>query len=50
MLKIERLKLNDNQINEVGDSMYHEARVMINPGKNFDGWWNIDNLVEQVNI
>ncbi|PKY54915.1 hypothetical protein RhiirA4_474000 [Rhizophagus irregularis] len=45
---IGRLKLNNDQIKEVGNSMYHEARVIINPGKNFDGWWNIDKLLEQI--
>ncbi|CAB4377583.1 unnamed protein product [Rhizophagus irregularis] len=35
---IGRLKLNDDQIEEVGDSMHYEVCVMINPSKNFDGW------------
>ncbi|CAG8619679.1 17346_t:CDS:2 [Funneliformis caledonium] len=33
---IEKLKLNDDQIKEVRDFMHYEARVMINPDKNFD--------------
>ncbi|RGB33946.1 hypothetical protein C1646_787910 [Rhizophagus diaphanus] len=45
---IGRLKLNDDQIKEVGDSIHHEACVIINPGKNFDGWWDIDKLIEQI--
>ncbi|GBC51645.2 hypothetical protein GLOIN_2v1787970 [Rhizophagus irregularis DAOM 181602=DAOM 197198] len=42
---IGRLKLNDD---DMDDSIPHEARVIINPGKNFDGWWNIDQLIEQI--
>ena len=45
---IGRLKLNQQQIDKFGDSIPHEARIMINPGKNYDGWWNIDKLIEQV--
>ena len=35
------LKLSQQQIDEFGGSIPHEARVMMNPGKNFDGWWNV---------
>ena len=42
---IGRLKLNEDDID---DTISNEARVTINPGKNFDGWWNIDQLIEQV--
>ena len=34
--------------NEIDDTIPNEAHVIINPGKNFDGWWNIDQLIEQV--
>ena len=42
---IGRLKLNENNVDE---TIPHEARVTINPGKNFDGWWNVDHLIHQV--
>ena len=42
---IGRLKLNENDLD---DTIPHEARVIINPGKNFDGWWDIDQLINQV--
>ncbi|PKK55891.1 hypothetical protein RhiirC2_872144 [Rhizophagus irregularis] len=42
---IGRLKLNEDDID---DTIPHEARVIINPGKNFDGWWNIDQLIDQI--
>ncbi|PKK60049.1 hypothetical protein RhiirC2_719382 [Rhizophagus irregularis] len=42
---IGRLKLSDD---DMDDSIPHEARVIINPGKNFDEWWNIDKLIEQI--
>ncbi|CAH1771134.1 15084_t:CDS:1, partial [Entrophospora sp. SA101] len=41
------LKLNQQQIDEFGESIPHEARVMMNPGKNFDGWWNVEKLIDQ---
>ncbi|RGB27634.1 hypothetical protein C1646_768870 [Rhizophagus diaphanus] len=44
---IRRLKLSED---DVDDRIPHEARVIINPGKNFDGWWNIDQLIDQVYI
>jgi hypothetical protein len=43
---IGRLKLNEEEIND--DKIPNEARVIINPGKNFDGWWNIEQLLDQV--
>jgi hypothetical protein len=45
---IGRLKLNQQQIYEFGESVPHEARVMMNPGKNFDGRWNVEKLIDQV--
>lgn len=45
---IGRLKLNDEQINEVDENFPHEARVIMKPGKNYDGYWNIQNLIDQV--
>ena len=32
--------------NDLDDTIPHEARVIINPGKNFDGWWNVDQLID----
>ena len=37
-------------INLVDDHFPHEARVIIHPGKNCDGYWNIEQLVKQVII
>ena len=45
---IGRLKLNDEQIKSVDDSFPHEARVMIHSGKNYDGYWNVEQLIKQV--
>src|SRR4051812_49198488 len=42
---IGRLKLSENDLD---DTISHKTRVIINPGKNFDGWWNIDQLIDQV--
>ncbi|GES72956.1 hypothetical protein RCL_jg15606.t1 [Rhizophagus clarus] len=42
---IGRLKLSSDVVD---DGIPHEARVIINPGKNFDGWWNIDQLIDQI--
>ena len=47
---IGRLKLNEEQIKLVDDHFPHEARVIIHPGKNRDGYWNIEQLVKQVII
>ncbi|GBB88203.1 hypothetical protein RclHR1_14740003 [Rhizophagus clarus] len=44
---IGRLKLSSDVVD---DGIPHEARVIINPGKNFDGWWNIDQLIDQICI
>src|SRR6266496_4602878 len=43
---IGRLKLNEDDID---GTIPNEARVIINPEKNFDGWWNVDQLIDQVN-
>ena len=46
---IGRLQLNEEQrLSEIGDKIPHEARVIMNPGKNHDGWWTVEKLVEQV--
>ena len=42
---IGRLKINEE---EVDDTIPSEACVIINPEKNFDGWWNVDQLIDQV--
>jgi len=45
---IGRLQLNEEQkLSEVGNRIPHEARVIMNPGKNNDGWWTVEKLVEQ---
>ncbi|CAG8748301.1 6495_t:CDS:2, partial [Funneliformis caledonium] len=41
---IGRLKLDEK---EIDDTIPNKAHVMINPGKNFDGWWNVDQLIDQ---
>src|SRR4051794_39710482 len=33
---------------DIDNTIPNEACVTINPGKNFDGWWNIDQLIDQV--
>ena len=43
-----RLKLNDEQHAAAGNDFPTEARVIIHPGKNHDGFWNIEQLVKQV--
>ena len=45
---IGRLKLNEEQIKTVNESFPYEARVMINPEKNHDGYWNVEQLIKQV--
>ncbi|RIA82539.1 hypothetical protein C1645_835213 [Glomus cerebriforme] len=46
---IGRLQLNEEQrLSEIGDRIPHEARVIMNPGKNHDGWWTVEKLVEQI--
>jgi len=46
---IGRLQLNEEQrLSEIGNKILHEARVIMNPGKNHDGWWTVEKLVEQV--
>jgi hypothetical protein len=47
---IGRLKLNSEQIDEVGETFPHEARIIMKPGKNYDGYWNADKLIDQVLI
>ncbi|CAG8459129.1 7923_t:CDS:2 [Funneliformis caledonium] len=42
---IGRLKINEE---EIDNTILSEACVIINPEKNFDGWWNIDQLIDQV--
>ena len=42
---IGRLKINEE---EIDNTIPSEARVIIHPGKNFDGWWNVDQLIDQV--
>ena len=43
-----RLKLSDEQCAAVGNDFPTEARAIIYPGKNHDGFWNIEQLVKQV--
>jgi hypothetical protein len=43
-----RLKLSEDQCAVVGNDFPTEARVIIYPGKNHDGWWNIEQLIKQV--
>jgi hypothetical protein len=46
---IGRLQLNEEQkLSEIGNKIPHEARITMNPGKNNDGWWTVEKLVEQV--
>lgn len=45
---IGRLKLSDEQKLEVGEDFPHDAQVTICPGKNADGWWNLEQLIDQV--
>ncbi|CAI2171858.1 4971_t:CDS:2 [Funneliformis geosporum] len=33
---------------EVDDKISNETCFMINPEKNFDRWWNIDQLIDQL--
>src|SRR5688500_19259309 len=42
---IGRLKLNEK---DVDNTIPNETCITINPGKNFDGWWNIDQLIDQL--
>jgi hypothetical protein len=43
-----RLKLSDEQAAVIGNDFPMEARVITHPGKNHDGFWNIEQLVKQV--
>jgi hypothetical protein len=43
-----RLKLTEEQCAAVDDEFPIEARVIIHPGINHDGFWNIEQLVKQV--
>jgi hypothetical protein len=43
-----RLKLSDEQCAVLGNDFPAEARVIIHPGKNHDGFWNVEQLVKQV--
>ena len=46
---IGRLQLNEEQkLSENVNNIPYEARVIMNPGINNDGWWNIELLVQQV--
>ena len=45
---IGRLKLSNEQIEAFGNSIPHEACVIMYPGKNQDGWWNLQQLIAQV--
>ena len=45
---IGRLKLSDEQKLEVEENFPHDAQVIICPGKNADGWWNLEQLIDQV--
>ena len=45
---IGRLKLSDEQKLVVGVDFPHDAQVIIHPGKNADGWWNLEQLIDQV--
>lgn len=45
-----RLKLSDEQCAIVGNDFPTEARTIIHPGKNHDGFWNVGQLVKQVRL
>ena len=45
---IGRLQLNEEQKSNNLSAIPHEARVIMHPGINNDGWWNVDLLVKQV--
>lgn len=45
---IGRLKLSEEEVALVDSEFPIEARVMIHPGKNHDGFWNVEQLVVQV--
>jgi hypothetical protein len=47
---IGRLKLSDEQQEAVDENFPTEARTIIHPGKNFDGFWNVEQLLKQVKI
>jgi hypothetical protein len=47
---IGRLKLSNEQIEAFGNSIPHEACVIMYPGKNQDGWWNLQQLIAQVRL
>ena len=40
--------MSDEQKLVVGVDFPHDARVIIHPGKNADGWWNLEQLIDQV--
>jgi hypothetical protein len=42
------LKLSEEQCALVDNDFPTEARVIIHPGTNHDGFWNIDQLLKQV--
>ena len=44
---IGRLKLSEDKID---NTILNEACIIINLGKNFDKWWNIDQLIDQIFI
>jgi hypothetical protein len=46
---IGRLRLLDEQISNVDENFPKDAQVKICPGKNQDGWWNLEQLIDQVN-
>ncbi|PKB95594.1 hypothetical protein RhiirA5_302831, partial [Rhizophagus irregularis] len=46
---IGRLQLSEEQkLSEVANNIPYEARVIMNPETNYDGWWNVELLVQQV--
>ncbi|RGB23169.1 hypothetical protein C1646_774911 [Rhizophagus diaphanus] len=46
---IGQLQLNEEQkLSEAEVSILHEARIIMNPGKNNNGWWTVEKLVEQI--
>jgi len=44
-----RLKLNSQQIQE-NPSIPQEARIYLQPGKNQDGYWTNEHLINQIQI
>ncbi|CAJ0823772.1 69_t:CDS:2, partial [Entrophospora sp. SA101] len=44
---IGQLRLLDEQISNVDENFPKDAQVKICPGKNQDGWWNLEQLIDQ---